>query len=133
MASLLEIQEQEIRKLIAAGTKISAVKLYLEFTAVGLREAKDAVDAIERGRNGDVHSPDRIGGHSDLVFEDHIRGLLAKRQKILTIKLYLEILITELKAAKKAVDAIKAQISSNPPQAPDRGKLFRRAPMAVIK
>jgi ribosomal protein L7/L12 len=35
--------------LLAAGQKIEAIKLYRERTGVGLKEAKDAVDALERG------------------------------------------------------------------------------------
>jgi large subunit ribosomal protein L7/L12 len=35
--------------LLAAGQKIEAIKLYREHTGVGLKEAKDAVEALERG------------------------------------------------------------------------------------
>lgn len=42
---------QEIKKLIDGGNKITAIKLYRETFHVGLREAKDAVEAIERGQN----------------------------------------------------------------------------------
>jgi large subunit ribosomal protein L7/L12 len=34
--------------LIARGKKIEAIKIYREATGVGLKEAKDAVDAIAR-------------------------------------------------------------------------------------
>lgn len=39
----------DVRKLIAGGRKIEAIKLYREITASGLKEAKDAVEALERG------------------------------------------------------------------------------------
>jgi ribosomal protein L7/L12 len=38
----------EIRSLLWAGKKIEAVKLYRETFNLGLKEAKDAVDAIEK-------------------------------------------------------------------------------------
>jgi ribosomal protein L7/L12 len=38
---------EAVRSLILAGQKIQAIKLYREQTGVGLREAKDAVDAME--------------------------------------------------------------------------------------
>jgi ribosomal protein L7/L12 len=34
---------------LGAGRKIEAIKLYRERTGVGLKEAKDAVEALERG------------------------------------------------------------------------------------
>ena len=39
----------EIKRLTTSGNKIAAIKLYREITGVGLKEAKDAVEAIERG------------------------------------------------------------------------------------
>jgi len=41
--------DEEIKRLIRSGRKIEAIKLYRErFTGVGLKDAKDAVEAIER-------------------------------------------------------------------------------------
>lgn len=37
----------EVRVLLRAGRKIEAIKRYREVTGVGLREAKDAVEAME--------------------------------------------------------------------------------------
>lgn len=37
-----------VRELLAGGRKIEAIKMYREATGVGLKEAKDAVDAIEQ-------------------------------------------------------------------------------------
>lgn len=41
----------EIKRLVAAGNKIAAIKLYRETFGVGLKQAKDAVEAIEHGQN----------------------------------------------------------------------------------
>jgi len=38
----------QVRALLQAGKKIEAVKLYREMAGVGLKEAKDAVDELER-------------------------------------------------------------------------------------
>ncbi len=40
-------EEPEIRRLLAAGKKIEAIKRYREATGLGLKEAKDAVEAME--------------------------------------------------------------------------------------
>jgi DNA-binding beta-propeller fold protein YncE len=44
----------EVRRLIAAGNKIPAIKLFRETFGVGLKEAKDAVDAMEQGIGVDI-------------------------------------------------------------------------------
>lgn len=44
----------EIKRLTDSGNKIGAIKLYHETFHTGLREAKDAVEAIERGQNVQV-------------------------------------------------------------------------------
>jgi sugar lactone lactonase YvrE len=44
----------EIRGLISQGNKIEAIKVFRETFGTGLREAKDAVDAMERGESVDI-------------------------------------------------------------------------------
>jgi ribosomal protein L7/L12 len=39
----------EMSRMIRAGQKIDAIKIYREIYRVGLKEAKDAVDGLERG------------------------------------------------------------------------------------
>jgi ribosomal protein L7/L12 len=39
---------RELAALVARGQKIEAIKRYREYTGTGLREAKEAVEAIER-------------------------------------------------------------------------------------
>jgi len=41
---------KEVVELVRAGNKIGAIKLYREITGMGLKESKDAVEAIEAGR-----------------------------------------------------------------------------------
>lgn len=49
MSQLTEQQKQAISAEIAGGRKIEAIKLYREATGVGLKEAKDAVEGMEKG------------------------------------------------------------------------------------
>src|SRR5262249_8164691 len=44
-----EYFERELSALLDEGQKIEAIKVYRERTGVGLKEAKDAVEAIQRG------------------------------------------------------------------------------------
>lgn len=46
---LTDSQRNQINGLLQRGSKIEAIKIYRESTGVGLKEAKDAVEAIEAG------------------------------------------------------------------------------------
>ena len=48
MNQLTEQQRQAINADIFGGRKIEAIKLYREATGVGLKEAKDTVDGMEK-------------------------------------------------------------------------------------
>ena len=110
MTGISSDQEHQIKELIAKGQKIAAVKLYRELTNVGLKEAKDAVEAIERGELAYFHSSIQSDQEIDMVLEDQIRQLLAKRQKIQAVKVYREAHNCGLKEAKDAVDAMEAKM-----------------------
>lgn len=42
----------EMARLVASGNKMQAIKLYRETTGLGLKESKDAIDALERQLRG---------------------------------------------------------------------------------
>jgi large subunit ribosomal protein L7/L12 len=42
--------EGDVQRLLAAGRKIEAIKLYRELNGVGLKEAKDAVERLAAGQ-----------------------------------------------------------------------------------
>ena len=90
-----------VRSLTEAGLKIEAIKLFRERTGAGLKAAKDAVEAIERGQAPPA-SP--VG---DRAFEDEVATLLERGQKIEAIKRYRERTGVGLKEAKDAVEAIQ--------------------------
>ena len=88
-----------VRSLLAQGRKIEAVRIYREQTGVGLAEAKDAVERLERGA---------IDGGATVAsdFDQQLLELLAKGKKIPAIKLYRERTNVGLKEAKDAVEAL---------------------------
>ena len=89
---------------VHAGRKIEAIKAYREMTGVGLREAKDVVEALERGEAVATSTGVTFGQHPvDIVAQ--LESLIP-RQKIAAIKLYREHTGVGLKTAKDSVEAI---------------------------
>ena len=90
--------------LLEEGNKIEAIKLYREETGAGLKEAKDAVEAVGRG------SVFLSVENRDEADDDKLRELLRSGQKIQAIKLYRERTGVGLKEAKDAVERLQAQL-----------------------
>jgi large subunit ribosomal protein L7/L12 len=97
----LEDLRQRVSALLSEGKKIEAVKLYREHTGVGLKQAKDAVEAIERGELFPIAET------VDEQLQRELIGLLHQGQKIEAIKLYRGRTGVGLKEAKDAVEAIE--------------------------
>ena len=93
--------ERRVRDLLAEGRKIEAIRVYREQTGTGLKEAKDAVEAIQRG------VPASLPAGVDEPFRSELVSLLDRGQKIEAIKLYRERTGAGLKEAKDAVEAIE--------------------------
>jgi ribosomal protein L7/L12 len=94
--------DERIRQLLIDGQKIEAVKVYREETGAGLREAKEAVEAIERrevlfARVRDGTNP------ADLPRE--LEQLLRSDNLIGAIKLYRERTGRGLKESKDTLEA----------------------------
>ncbi len=83
--------------------KIEAIKLYRERTGVGLKEAKDAVEAIQRGER--PLDP----AESDNSFHQTLVSLLKQGRKIDAIKVYREVTGSGLKESKEVVESIAAR------------------------
>jgi ribosomal protein L7/L12 len=113
--------EAEILALLRNGNKIEAIKRLREATGLGLKEAKDAIDALEAANAG---SPAGVYTNVGRLLEDrpnavrasvpapaevdsHIQSLLRSGQKIEAVKLYREVTGLGLKEAKDHVDAVE--------------------------
>lgn len=121
MSALSANQEQQLKELVADGNKIAAIALYREMTGVGLKEAKDAVEAIMRGAPVNHLESSWVNG-PDPFLEKRIKRLLAERKKIEAVKIYRAAHQCGLKEAKDAVDLIQSEmrgeIYSNLPSVP---------------
>ena len=100
-------QERQIRELIAQGQKIAAIKRFREMTGTSLKDAKDAVEAIETGAVVNFPAATQTN-EPDAMLESHIKRLLVERKKIEAVKVYREAYNCGLKEAKDAVDRIQA-------------------------
>ena len=109
MTGISSDQEHQIKELVVKGKKIAAVKLYREVTGASLKDAKNAVDAIEMGTVIDLRETTQIG-EIDPTLESRIKRLLAERKKIEAVKAYREVYNCGLKEAKEAVDIIEMQM-----------------------
>ena len=92
--------DERLIALVRNGQKIEAIKLYREKTGVGLREAKDAVEALEQGGSQTAPADASSGVDNDVLV------LLRAGQKIAAIKLYRDKTGVGLAVAKNAVEAL---------------------------
>ena len=86
--------EKQIRSLIDEGSLIEAIKRFRELTGASIREAKDAVEAIEQGR------PFPLSGQPHADFESELTGMLQAGRKIDAIKRFREQTGAGLKAGQ---------------------------------
>ena len=100
---------QRVKRLLADGQKIEAIKVLRAATGAGLAEAKQAVEAIERG---DVI---KAAGLDDDT-EGELLRLLQDGRKIEAIKRYRERNPCGLKEAKDIVEALAIQRGVVAPQ-----------------
>ena len=110
-------KEEQIRQLTQSGRIIDAIKEYRLITNSGLKEAKDAVEAIMHGSyvNGSAPEPARQTEVSSQ--QRQILDLMARNEKIEAIKLYRLWTNVGLKEAKDAVEAMeRGEVVSIPVQ-----------------
>jgi ribosomal protein L7/L12/endogenous inhibitor of DNA gyrase (YacG/DUF329 family) len=106
----------EVREQIKRGKKIEAIRIYREITGSSLKDAKDAVQAIELGRPVPAPAQAAAGGVGAAAFAssaeamDEIKRLLRSGNKIEAIRVHREAFNTGLKDAKDAVDAIESDL-----------------------
>lgn len=104
-AASIDVLDQ-IRSLMAAGNKIEAIKVYRAATGVGLKEAKDAVEALERGEllPAAPAAPQPLTG---VELGAQVSDLLIAGKKIEAIKRYRAATGASLSEAKEAVEGIE--------------------------
>jgi ribosomal protein L7/L12 len=98
-----------VHDLLNAGRKIEAIKRYRELTGVGLKEAKDAVEALERGEGLVMPAPAPVATVSAgaAIDDAELRAHLAADRPIEAIKRYRELTGLGLKESKDAIDALR--------------------------
>ncbi len=92
----------QILTLMQQGRKIDAVKHYRQYTNVGLKEAKEAVEAMERGEPITFQEP-----VLDASWQTQVAEALWQGRKIEAIKIYRQATGVGLKEAKEAVEAME--------------------------
>ncbi|NRD44054.1 hypothetical protein HRD50_06035 [Corallococcus exiguus] len=100
--------QQNLAELIESGQMINAIKLYRQLHGCGLKEAKDAVEAMRDGRARMEHLERRElpGPETDDAIERAVRS----NNLIQAIKLYRDQHGVGLKEAKDAVEAMRADL-----------------------
>jgi ribosomal protein L7/L12 len=105
---LTEATGREVRQLIAAGRKIEAIRLYRQRTNASLKEAKEAVERIERDEPVQLTQVlVEKAGRSQVTLpeiEAELRQLLQSGMKVEAIKRYREIFGEGLSASRDAVE-----------------------------
>ena len=101
----------EIHTLAYRGQKIEAIKRMRESFEVGLKEAKEAVEAIQQGQDVQMSSFKVITTRTpatvlDAETTEHIRRLLRAGNRIEAIKVYRQVMGSDLKSSVEAIDAM---------------------------
>lgn len=97
---------QAISRLVHEKKKIEAIKLYREVFGTGLKEAKEAIEQLERGEAVTINVPTPAAATPQEV-EAAIRRHLQAGEKIEAIRYYREAFRQGLKDSKDAVDAFE--------------------------
>jgi ribosomal protein L7/L12 len=126
--------EGRVLFLMQAGKKIEAVKLYRQETGSGLKEAKDAVEALAAGqpiarRSGESVETNGVDPNS---LEGQVLALMRGQKKIWAIKVYREKTGVGLKQAKDAVEALAAKHGINPKGAGCAGMVLLMVVLSTI-
>ena len=100
--------ETELRTLLGAGHKLAAIKRAREVLDLGLAEAKELVEAIERGAVLEVAAS---ASEPAAGLNDELRLLVAQGRKIEAIKRARETLGLGLAEAKDFVESIPSSAS----------------------
>jgi LSD1 subclass zinc finger protein len=107
---------EEIRALAQGGNLVEAIRRFRELYGVGLKEAKDAVEALAAGKVIEVNQIFAAPVTAKVTGEalNEVLELLRSGDKIAAIKRYREITDAGLAEAKEAVEKIEAGLTGIP-------------------
>jgi ribosomal protein L7/L12 len=100
----------QVRKLVAGGRLIDAIKLYREATGLGLKEAKEAIDRCAAGGPLEPEIAARDAVQAVMQIDGEIKKLLAAGRKIEAIKVLRHRSGVDLKTAKDIIDSKEADL-----------------------
>ena len=106
----------EVRRLAQNGNLIEAVRRYRELYGVGLKEAKNAVDALTAGKVVEVHrvfSGPLTSEETSRVLEE-VKELLRSGNKVGALKHYREVNDVSLNKAMDVVNQVEAALTGVP-------------------
>ena len=106
-----------VQELLLQGKKIDAIKLVREQTGLGLKEAKDFVEALERGDRPLIPADEPVVSSAPTyqIDEARITDLVRRGKKLEAIKLYREQADVSLKDALHAIEAVERGQPFPPP------------------
>lgn len=117
MSTLLNsTQLAAVRDALRTGDKITAIKLYREYTGFGLAEAKAAVEVLEQTGSLPVSTNTVAVPALDSNLISQVQQALFQGQKIEAIKLYREATNQGLKESKDAVEKMEAELRQRSPE-----------------
>jgi ribosomal protein L7/L12 len=102
------VDADRIQQEIAAGRMLNAIKLYREATGAGLREAKEAVEQLQKEQKDSVPAAEL----ADALLEADVKALLAEGRTIEAVKLVRQRLNLSLRHAKTYVDIVQRNIGT---------------------
>lgn len=94
----------ECKRLLVAGKKIEALKLYRERSGLGLKEAKDVIDCIDQGKYEMLRARSSEDRTEEVITQ--CKQLLRHGHKIEALKLYRQSMGVGLKEAKDVIDQL---------------------------
>lgn len=106
-ASGLDIEtDHKVMDQLSRGNKIAAIKIFRGFTGCSLREAKAAIDALERDQPFMPRGHRPINYAEDPDLHNQLIALLHEGRTLQAIKIYREYTGCDLRTAKRAVETL---------------------------
>jgi ribosomal protein L7/L12 len=108
--------DAEVLEHLENHRKINAIKRYRELTGVGLKEAKDAVDYLERNPDAVIEkrtsrlSTESAGSTSGTPFDSGIRDLIRQNKSHEALKVYQEFTGASLSEAAVEIERLTWEI-----------------------